>query len=83
MKFNNSKEALNWLVNNPDKRLYVDEYGNYVIWGSYSNIIEYWHFLGDYEDEDGNLYPGDWDMDRMSADEFIKEYDNVKLSTEY
>lgn len=83
MKFNNSKDALNWLVNNPDKKLYVDEYGNYVIWGPHSSVVEYWHFLGDYEDEDGNFYPGDWDMDRMSPNEFLKEYDNVELNTEY
>ena len=82
MVYNNSKDALNWLINHPLEKLYVDEYGNYVIWGPYSNIIEYWHFLGDWEDEDGNLYPGDWDFERLSIDEFLKEYENEKLSND-
>ena len=35
VKFNNSKEAVKWLVDHPLDKLY-DEYGNYVIWGPYS-----------------------------------------------
>lgn len=78
MIFNNSKDALNWMVNHPLEKLYVDEYGNYVIWGPYSNVVEYWHYIGD---EDECYDP--WDFDRLSSDEFLKEYDNVKLSTEF
>ena len=77
MIFKNSKEALNWMIQNPLKKLYVDEYGNYVLWGPYSNVIEYWHYIGG---EDEGYDP--WDMDHMSIDEFIEQYDNVKLSTE-
>ena len=78
MIFNNSKDALNWMVNHPLEELYVDEYGNYVIWGPYSNVVEYWHYIGG-EDEGYDA----WDMDRMSIDEFIDQYDNIKLNTEY
>jgi len=79
VKFNKSKDAAQWLVNHPDKRLYVDEYMNYVIWGPHSNVIEYWYFLGDWEDEDGNFYPGDWDFDRLSIENFIDQFDNTEL----
>ena len=78
MIFKNSKEALNWMIQNPLKKLYVDEYGNYVLLGPYSNVIEYWHYIGG---EDEGYDP--WDMDRMSIDEFIDQYDNIKLNTEY
>ena len=80
MKFTDAKSALNWMLNHPLKGLY-NEYGNYYLWGPYSNTIEYWHFLGDWEDEDGNLYPGDWDMDRWSADEFL-ELNKVELESQ-
>lgn len=65
MKFNSSKEALNWMLNNPLKKLY-DQYGNYYLWGPYSNVIEY-HYEVDIEN-------WIWDMDRITIDEFL-EYD--------
>lgn len=65
MKFNSSKEALNWMLNNPLKKLY-DQYGNYYLWGPYSNVIEY-HYEVDIEN-------WIWDMDRITVDEFL-EYD--------
>jgi len=77
MIFENSKDALNWMVNHPLEKLYVDEYGNYVIWGPYSNVVEYWHYIGD---EDEGYDP--WDFDRLSSDEFLKEYENTKLSND-
>lgn len=83
MKFNKAQDALNWLINNPLKKLY-DEYANYYVLIPNSNIIEYYHNLGDWEDEDGNFYPGDWDFDRINIDEFL-EYDlsaNNYLETE-
>ena len=78
MKFTNSKDALNWLINHPLKKLYVDEYGNYVIWGPYSNVIEYWHYIGG---EDEGYDP--WDFDRLSSEEFIEQFNNEILNTEY
>ena len=77
MIFENSKDALNWMVNHPLEKLYVDKYGNYVIWGPYSNIIEYWHYIGG-EDEGYDS----WDFDRLTIEAFIKEFNNEKLSTD-
>lgn len=77
MKFSDSKSALNWMINNPLKKLYVDEYGNYVIWGPYSNVVEYWHYIGG---EDESYDP--WDFDRLSPEEFIEQFDNEILSTD-
>jgi hypothetical protein len=77
MKFSDSKSALNWMINNPLKKLYVDEYGNYVIWGPYSNVVEYWYYIGG---EDEGYDP--WDFDRLSPDKFIEQFDNEILSTD-
>jgi len=77
MKFFDSKSALNWMINNPLKKLYVNEYGNYAICVPYSNVIEYWHYI-DNEDEDY----GPWDLDRLSLEEFIEQFDNEILSTD-
>lgn len=77
MKFSDSKSALNWMINNPLKKLYVDEYGNYVIWGPYSNVVEYWHYIGG---EDEGYDP--WDFDRLSPEEFVEQFDNEILSTD-
>lgn len=65
MKFDKSQDALNWLVNHPLEKLY-DKYGNFYLWGPYSNIIEY-HYEIDIEN-------WIWDMDRINTDEFL-EYD--------
>ena len=65
MKYTNAKDALNWLVNHPREKLY-DQYGNFYLWGPYSNVIEY-HYEIDIEN-------WIWDMDRINADEFL-EYD--------
>jgi hypothetical protein len=65
MKYTNAKDALNWLVNHPLEKLY-DQYGNFYLWGPYSNVIEY-HYEIDIEN-------WIWDMDRINADEFL-EYD--------
>ena len=65
MKYTNAKDALNWLVNHPLEKLY-DQYGNFYLWGPYSNVIEY-HYEIDIE----NCI---WDMDRINANEFL-EYD--------
>ena len=63
MKYTNAKDALNWLVNHPLEKLY-DQYGNFYLWGHYSNIIEH-HYEIDIEN-------WIWDMDRINADEFLK-----------
>ena len=73
VKINNSKEAAKWLVDHPLGKLY-DEYGNYVIWGPYSNVIEYWHYIGG---EDEGYDP--WDFDRFSLEEFINQFENIEL----
>ena len=65
MKYTNAKDALNWLVNHPLEKLY-DQYGNFYLWGPYSNVIEY-HYEIDIEN-------WIWDMDRINANEFL-EYD--------
>ena len=65
MKYTNAKDALNWLVNHPLEKLY-DRYGNFYLWGPYSNVIEY-HYEIDIEN-------WIWDMDRINANEFL-EYD--------
>ena len=75
VKFNNSKEAIKWLVNHLLDKLY-DEYGNYVIWGPYSNVIEYWHYIGG---EDEGYDP--WDFDRLSLEEFINQFENIELES--
>lgn len=75
VKFNNSKEAVKWLVDHPLDKLY-DEYGNYVIWGPYSNVIEYWHYIGG---EDEGYDP--WDFDRLSLKEFINQFENIELES--
>lgn len=65
MKYTNTKDALNWLVNHPLEKLY-DQYGNFYLWGPYSNVIEY-HYEIDIEN-------WIWDMDRINVTEFL-EYD--------
>ena len=82
VKFNNSKEAIKWLVDHPGEHLY-DEYGNYVVHvpEGYGNIIEYYWFTGDWEDEEGNFEPGVWDFDRNSYEEFIDRFDKVELES--
>lgn len=77
MKFSDSKSALNWMINNPLKKLYINKYGNYATCVPHSNVIEYWYYI-DGEDED---YCG-WDLDRLSLEEFIKQFDNEILSTD-
>lgn len=71
-RFDNPQDALNWMLNHPLEKLY-DEYGNYYLFGPYSNIIEYWYYYGDSEDENGNLIPGDWDYDKISCDQFLND----------
>lgn len=75
VKFNNSKEAVKWLVDHPLDKLY-DEYRNYVIWSPYSNVIEYWHYIGG---EDEGYDP--WDFDRLSLEEFINQFENIELES--
>ena len=72
VSFNNSRDAAQWLVNHPLEHLY-DEYGNYVVWGPYSNVIEY-----NYEIDNEN---GIWYMDRYNIDEFISYFSQSHLET--
>ena len=65
MKFDKAQDALNWLINHPLEKLY-NQYGNFYLWGPYSNVIEY-HYEIDIEN-------WIWDMDRINTDEFL-EYD--------
>lgn len=82
MEFRKSQDALNWLINHISEKLYVDEYGNFLVLEPHSNEIEYHYYYGDWDDDDGNIYPGEWDFDRISFEEFLKEYDNKILSTD-
>lgn len=77
--FGSAKEMLEWMKAHPLKNVY-DEYGNYLIWGPYSNIVEDWRFLGDSEDEDGNFIPGDWDFDKLTEEKFLEFYEGSDLS---
>lgn len=77
MIFESSKDALNWMVNHPLEKLYVNKYGDYVIWAPYSNVIEYWYYI---VGEDVEYDP--WDFDRLTIEAFIKEFNNEKLSTD-
>lgn len=84
VRFENIQDALLWLMSHrnlkeEDAKLYVDEYGNYVVHSPYRNIIEYYYYLGDYEDDEGNLISGDWDFDRMDYEEFIDKFDGIVL----
>lgn len=67
-----NKEAISWMVNHPLKELY-DEYGNYFIWGPYSNVIEH-----HYEIDNENAI---WDFDRYSVEEFLKIFEDLELET--
>lgn len=71
MVFNNSNQAFQWLIDNPEKRLY-DQYGNYVIYNPNSTYIEY-HYEIDF---------WTWDFDEMEEDEFIIQFKNKELSIE-
>lgn len=77
--FKTAKEMLEWMKSHPLKNVY-DEYGNYYIWGPYSNVVENWFFLGDAEDEDGNLIPGDWDYGKLTEEEFMERFEGEDLS---
>lgn len=67
-RFYNAQDALNWMINHPLEKLY-DKYGNYYLWGPYSNVIEY-----NYEIDIENAI---WDMDRLNTDEFLSYGDFV------
>lgn len=70
IKFNNARDAANWMLNHPLEHVY-DEYNNYWLLGPYSNVIEY-----NYEIDIENLI---WDMDRYSVEEFIERFDGLEM----
>ena len=39
MKFENSSEAIDWMMEHPLKRVY-DQYGNYAVYVEESNMVE-------------------------------------------
>lgn len=78
VRFEDIQQALLWLISHPGEHLY-DQYGNYVehVPVGYGNIIEYYWFSGDYEDENGNFEPGYWDYDKNSYEEFIDRFEGT------
>ena len=46
MKFENSSEAIDWMMEHPLKRVY-DQYGNYAVYIEESNMVESFWFTGD------------------------------------
>lgn len=82
VRFEDVQQALLWLMSHPGEHLY-DEYGNYVVHVpvGYGNIIEYYWFTGDWEDEEGNFEPGVWDFDRNSYEEFINRFEGTILES--
>ena len=68
MTFNNSTDALNWLINNPSKKLY-DKYANYYILSNSGNSIEYHHYELDYDDNGNDV--SIWDYDLMNFSDFL------------
>ena len=72
--FNNSQKAFQWLIDNPQKRLYSKD-GVYVIYNPYNTQIEY-HY--DFMNECG------WgsDSEKMDEDEFVERFKNIELSDE-
>lgn len=73
MKFNNSKEAADWMIEHPEERVY-NQWGNWVAYfpKSYGGPhVEY-----NYEIEEWL-----WDMDKMSIEEFIDRFEDTPLET--
>ena len=70
----NAIDAIHWLVNNPMGKLY-DEYGNYITWGPYSNVIEFYRL----ENADDNDHYEN--LERYSVQEFLKSFNDSKFST--
>jgi len=77
MKINNVRDALNWLINNPEKKLY-DKYTNYYILASTGNYIEFHHYEVCIDDEGNDS--SFWDYDLFNFSDFLKC--NVDLETE-
>ena len=77
---NNPDAALKWLANHRGEKLY-DVYGNYVVHCFKENIIEEYTYSGDWEDEDGNIEYGDWDVEKYTRAEFLKYYRDKRLET--
>lgn len=74
MKQMNAIDAIHWLVNNPMGKLY-DEYGNHIIWGPYSNVIEFYRR----ENADDNDHYAN--LERYSVQEFLKNFNDSKFNT--
>jgi hypothetical protein len=74
MKFKNSKEAADWMVEHPEEHVY-DQWGYWAAYypNSYDPHIEY-----NYEIDIENWI---WDMDKMSIEEFIKRFNGEELET--
>lgn len=80
MEFKNINEALDWMIEHPQEKVY-DEYGNYSIYMGDSNMIESFWYTGDYEDDEGNFEPGVWDYDKYTPEEFLDAFEYFKLQT--
>ena len=66
-KTSSSKEALAWMKDNPQSRLF-DEYGNYVVY--INDHIEYYYMVDEW----------DFDHDKMDEEEFLQRFDDIGLS---
>lgn len=80
MKFKNSSEAIDWMMEHPLKRVY-DQYGNYAVYVEESNMVESFLFIGEWEDADGNFEPGYWNMDKYAPEEFVEAFEDTPLET--
>ena len=78
VRFEDVQQALLWLLSHPLEKLYYDEYGNYVIYGPFSKVIEDWHYIGG-EDEGYDS----WDFDKLTLEEFVDNFNGIILQNNY
>lgn len=77
MKYTNAKDALNWLINNPNKKLY-DKWYNYYVLSEYGNYIEFHHYEIDFDEDSNDI--SFWDYDLENFTDFLDN--NIELETE-
>ena len=75
MKFKNSKEAADWMVQHPEEHVY-DQWGYWAAY--YPNSYDGPHIEYNYEIDMENWI---WDMDKLSIDEFVERFDGEELET--
>ena len=78
MIFIDSQKAYNWLIENPFKRLYINDSDNYVQYEPYECQIRYFYII----DDERNHYIYEYRYIE-SEEEFINSFNNVKLNNNY